>query len=65
MFIGRDNGGGTDLNLMTGQALRHLDRNLTLLGHMVPGMELLSALPRVTGPMGFYEMDLQGGRGSQ
>ena len=40
---------------MIGQAPRHLDRNVTLLGRVVQGMELLSALPRGTGPMGFYE----------
>jgi len=38
-----------------GQAPRHLDRNVTLLGRVVRGMELLSVLPRGTGPLGFYE----------
>jgi peptidylprolyl isomerase len=38
-----------------GQAPRQLDRNVTLLGRVVKGMELLSALPRGTGPLGFYE----------
>ena len=56
---GRDNapdsGGGTELYVVIGQAPRHLDRNVTLLGRVVQGMELLSALPRGTGPMGFYE----------
>jgi peptidylprolyl isomerase len=41
--------------VVIGQAPRHLDRNVTLLGRVVQGMELLSALPRGTGPMGFYE----------
>ena len=40
---------------MIGQAPRHLDRNVTLLGRVVQGMELLSALPRGTAAMGFYE----------
>jgi peptidylprolyl isomerase len=56
---GRDNspdsGGGTELYVVIGQAPRHLDRNVTLLGRVVQGMELLSALPRGAGPMGFYE----------
>jgi peptidylprolyl isomerase len=56
---GRDNapesGGGTELYAVIGHAPRHLDRNVTLLGRVVQGIELLSALPRGTGPMGFYE----------
>ena len=56
---GRDNapdsGGGTELYVVIGQAPRQLDRNVTLLGRVVKGMELLSALPRGTGPLGFYE----------
>jgi len=56
---GRDNainsGGGTELYVVIGQAPRHLDRNVTLLGRVVQGMELLSALPRGTGALGFYE----------
>jgi peptidylprolyl isomerase len=43
------------LYVVIGQAPRHLDRNVTLLGRVVQGMELLSALPRGPGPMGFYE----------
>jgi len=38
-----------------GQAPRHLDRNVTLLGRVMAGMELLSALPRGSGPLGRYE----------
>ena len=60
---GRDNapdsGGGTELYVVIGQAPRHLDRNVTLLGRVVQGMELLSALPRGTGPMGFYKQPEQ------
>ena len=56
---GRDNspnsGGGTELYVVIGQAPRHLDRNVTLLGRVVHGMELLSALPRGPAPMGFYD----------
>jgi peptidylprolyl isomerase len=50
-----DSGGGLELYVVTGQAPRHLDRNVTLLGRVVQGMELLSALPRGTGPLGFYD----------
>jgi len=50
-----DSGGGTELYVVTGQAPRQLDRNVTLLGRVAQGMELLSSLPRGTGPMGFYE----------
>jgi peptidylprolyl isomerase len=56
---GRDNdvdsGGGTELYVVTGHAPRHLDRNVTLVGRVVQGMEMLSALPRGTGALGFYE----------
>jgi len=57
--VGRDNdvdsGGGTELYVVTGHAPRQLDRNVTLVGRVVQGMELLSTLPRGTKPMGFYE----------
>ncbi len=55
---GRDNapdsGGGTELYAVIGHAPRQLDRNVTLLGRVVQGIELLSALPRGPAPMGFY-----------
>jgi peptidylprolyl isomerase len=50
-----DSGGGTELYVVIGHAPRHLDRNVTLLGRVVQGMELISALPRGTGALGFYE----------
>ena len=50
-----DSGGGTELYIVIGHSPRHLDRNVTLLGRVVQGMELLSSLPRGTGPMGFYQ----------
>ena len=60
---GRDNdvdsGGGTELYVVIGQAPRHLDRNVTLLGRVVSGMELLSVMPRGTGPLGRYERPQQ------
>jgi len=49
-----DSGGGTELYVVIGQAPRHLDRNCTLFGRVIQGMELLSSLPRGTGPMGFF-----------
>jgi peptidylprolyl isomerase len=56
---GRDNavdsGGGTELYVVIGHSPRQLDRNVTLLGRVVRGIELLSPLPRGTGPLGFYE----------
>jgi peptidylprolyl isomerase len=56
---GRDNdvdsGGGTELYVVIGQAPRHLDRNITLLGRVVQGMELLAVMPRGSGALGFYE----------
>ncbi|HKO91319.1 MAG TPA: peptidylprolyl isomerase, partial [Polyangiaceae bacterium] len=56
---GRDNaadsGGGAELYVVTGQAPRQLDRNVTLLGRVLWGMELLTTLPRGTAPLGFYE----------
>lgn len=56
---GRDNdvdsGSGTELYVVIGQAPRQLDRNVTLVGRVVAGMELLSTLKRGTGALGFYE----------
>ena len=56
---GRDNdvdsGGGTELYVVIGHAPRHLDRNVTLVGRVVQGMEMLSDLPRGTGAFGSYE----------
>jgi len=56
---GRDNdagsGGGPELYAVTGQAPRQLDRNVTLVGRVIDGMEVFSALPRGHGDMGFYQ----------
>jgi peptidylprolyl isomerase len=56
---GRDNdvdsGGGNELYVVIGHAPRHLDRNVTLVGRVVSGIELLSTLKRGTGAMGVYE----------
>lgn len=50
-----DSGGGAQLYVVIGQAPRHLDRNITLLGRVLQGMELLASLPRGGGAMGFYD----------
>jgi peptidylprolyl isomerase len=49
-----DSGGGAELYAVIGHAPRQLDRNVTLIGRVVWGIELLSALPRGPAPMGFY-----------
>jgi peptidylprolyl isomerase len=55
--VGRDNdpdsGNGAELYAMIGTA-RILDRNVTLVGRVLQGIELFSTLPRGTETMGFY-----------
>ncbi len=57
--VGRDNppdtGNGAELYVVIGQAPRQLDRNIALVGRVLQGMDLLAALPRGSGPLGFYE----------
>lgn len=50
-----DTGSGAELYAVIGQAPRHLDRNITVVGRVVQGMENLTALARGTGALGFYE----------
>jgi peptidylprolyl isomerase len=50
-----DSGPGSELYVVIGHAPRQLDRNITLVGRVVQGMEHLSSLKRGTGPLGFYE----------
>ena len=50
-----DSSNGTELYVVIGQSPRQLDRNITVVGRVLQGMELLSVLPRGTGPLGFYE----------
>jgi peptidylprolyl isomerase len=61
--VGRDNDPataiGAELYAVIGQAPRQLDRNVALVGRVVWGMELLSALPRGTGELGFYDQPEQ------
>lgn len=49
-----DTGDGTELYAVIGQAPRHLDRNIAVVGRVLDGMSALAALPRGTGTMGFY-----------
>jgi peptidylprolyl isomerase len=53
--VDADSSNGTSLYAVIGQSPRMLDRNITVVGRVVQGMELLSVLPRGTGPLGFYE----------
>jgi peptidylprolyl isomerase len=50
-----DSGGGTGLFVVIGHAPRHLDRNITVFGRVVHGIERLSSLPRGGGRLGFYD----------
>lgn len=50
-----DSGNGSELYVVIGHSPRHLDRNITLAGRVIMGMEQLSALPRGTGALGFYQ----------
>ncbi|HVR82230.1 MAG TPA: peptidylprolyl isomerase [Luteimonas sp.] len=50
-----DSSNGTELYVVDGQSPRQLDRNITVVGRVVQGMELLSVIPRGPAPMGVYE----------
>jgi peptidylprolyl isomerase len=50
-----DTGTGGELYAVIGHAPRPLDLNIALIGRVVEGMSLLSARPRGTGALGFYE----------
>lgn len=50
-----DSGNGSQLYVVIGHSPRHLDRNTSLVGRVVSGMEILSTLPRGGGALGFYE----------
>lgn len=53
--VAPDSGGGTELYAVIGHAPRHLDRNTTVVGRVIFGMEYLASLPRGHGPLGFYD----------
>lgn len=50
-----DSGSGAELYVVINSASRWLDRNITVVGRVMQGMEFLSVLPRGTGALGFYE----------
>jgi peptidylprolyl isomerase len=55
--VGRDDppeSDGTEMYAVIGHAPRQLDRNVSLVGRVLKGMEFLSSLPRGSGEMGFY-----------
>jgi len=57
--VGRDNdpssGNGSELYVVIGHAPRQLDRNVTVVGRVRRGIELLATLPRGGAELGFYE----------
>ena len=48
-------GSGGELYAVIGHAPRALDRNIALVGRVIEGIDALSALPRGTGKLGFYD----------
>jgi peptidylprolyl isomerase len=50
-----DSSNGAELYVVIGQAPRQLDDNITVVGRVLQGMELLSAMKRGSGAAGFYE----------
>jgi len=49
-----DSSNATELYVVIGQSPRQLDRNITVVGRVVKGMELLSVIKRGPDPMGMY-----------
>ena len=54
-----DSGGAGELYAVIGHSPRHLDRNITVVGRVLLGMEYLAALPRGDDAMGFYATPAQ------
>lgn len=50
-----DSSNGSELYVVSGHSPRHLDRNITVVGRVLDGIEVLTALPRGTGAMGFHQ----------
>ncbi len=50
-----ESGGGAELYAVTGHAPRQLDRNISIVGRIVSGIEVLSVSARGPAPMGFYD----------
>ncbi|CAN5345771.1 peptidylprolyl isomerase [soil metagenome] len=54
-----DTGTGAELFTPIGQTARRLDRNYTVVGRIIEGMEYLSALPRSGAKMGVYATEAE------
>lgn len=52
--VAADSGNGAELYAVIASSARWLDRNITVVGRVVQGMEFLSSLPRGHGDLGFY-----------
>lgn len=50
-----DTGNGGELYAVIGHGPRHLERNIAAVGRVIDGIEALSALPRGTAQLGFYD----------
>ncbi len=50
-----DSSNGTSLYVIIGHAPRNLDLNITTVGRVVKGADLLASMPRGPGAMGFYD----------
>lgn len=53
--VAADSGNGAELYAVIGHAPRQLEHNITAVGRVLQGMELLSSLPRGSGALGVYE----------
>ncbi|OAN63523.1 peptidylprolyl isomerase [Sphingomonas sp. TDK1] len=54
-----DTGSGSELFTPIGQSARRLDRNYTVVGRIIEGMQYLSALPRSDAAMGVYATEAE------
>ncbi|MBX3565598.1 MAG: peptidylprolyl isomerase [Sphingomonas sp.] len=54
-----DTGAGTELFTPIGQSARRLDRNYTVVGRIVEGMQFMSAMPRSSAAMGVYATEAE------
>jgi peptidylprolyl isomerase len=50
-----DTGTGGELYAIIGNATRHMDRNIAVVGRVIDGIDQLSSLPRGTEALGFYK----------
>jgi peptidylprolyl isomerase len=50
-----DTGTGGELYAIIGNATRHMDRNIAVVGRVIDGIDKLSSLPRGTEALGFYK----------